>query len=303
MIQFILTAVLIFQERSIEQLVEELDSDSAESREVATVELIKRGEKALLKLQLSMKAASPESRRRIQRVLESIADNSAEELLKKLEKKLLDARSFSLSYTSESVVDTSETTVTVKSKGALFIKFPNKLLAEEQETILRGGEGQPLIAKSQFVSNGGKMRLKIHARESKELKPPANMIKFLAGNVSRLGAFGVQDALRFAYLKETPNRLDRDPQKIYTRSAAKAGEKEGIANTLTFSITGEMAQYATVTVKLWIDPERLTLLKRSQETQAVGGEVRHGKIMETYEDFSIDCDISDEKFELTEPGK
>jgi outer membrane lipoprotein-sorting protein len=159
--------------------------------------------------------------------------------------------------------------------GALLLKEGNKA-----KITIKGAKGDPWS-----VSDGKKLTVDAFqaAADGAEFDTPQNLNVRVSAAFVRRG---------FLDLTELPNRIrvhGTDPKEKLKVSDLKFGEKDGHAETLTYTLEEGTGR---AVVKLWYDPAGPTLKKRTLLIAAAP----QATVTETYDEFTLNKEIPDETF-------
>lgn len=199
-----------------------------------------------------------------------LQQETAEEAFKRLEESVLKAKSLSIKCRMDLAMGSQTATAT----GVLLLKGTNKM-----KITAVGAFGDPWA-----VSDGKK--LTVDARQAlsdgAEFASPKNLNADMATVMLRTG---------FVDLPLRPRRIQiygYDPKERLKVSDFQFGGKDGDLQTLTYVLQEGNGK---AEIKLWYDPKSLALKKRSSSVPD-----KKASVTETYEEFTLNGDIPDEKF-------
>jgi outer membrane lipoprotein-sorting protein len=214
-------------------------------------------------------------------------DKAAEEAFKKIEEKIVSAKTVSLNFSIESSK--------VGDQGAK--RGPQM---SGSMTLKDGNKGLLIHRTSQFpmdwvrVSDGNKITVSGLKMESET--PP----NFKFGTLKGLARIGWSPTVFLAF-----QMLDIGEQgkvfEAFVKSLEVSGVKfekdQGDAKVLSYRVTCSepysLERLETVSVELWYEPKTLHPLKRLVKTKSE-------TVIETYRDWVFNGDVPDEKFKLPE---
>jgi hypothetical protein len=287
----LLAAILLLQEKSADQLIEQLRSDKIEERNDATSQLRKLDVKALPALEKAAGDADPEVSRAAKEILREIKGRldaaAAEKMFRKIEETVDRARALKVRFTMELTEDGRDP---IAASGEVWVKTGNKLF------VVARVDGPAERKETRFIGAGGKM---VTERDGKATAPeptwPDLSVRMTSGFL-RVGIAALDKIAR--YHTPAPNE-ETDIKKILVLSDFRTGPDDGEARTLTYRVEAGKAEVLNVT--LTYDPLTCRLLKR---TTTLAKRNRHeATVVEKYEEFTLDAVIPDEKFSFPEEKK
>lgn len=275
----LLLVALLAQEKTAEQLIENLRSESVEDRESAARDLKKMGEAARPALEKAAGDKDREVATRAQAILDPMDLEAGQAVLNKLEETVLKAKTVKVRFKYEGRgpkggvgPETGSGTLLLKEGGRVRFEIAFSSL-EEKHRVTIVSDGTQLAASIDFAKPITKEAPKeLHSLFSKGL---------VRGGLVLMG-----------------NRQSTsDPNEFIKTQAARSGDGGDEGKTLIYSAllpqTGETAD-----IKLWYNPKsfeardrKIVLRKDGQITAS---------LTETYEEFTLNADIPDEKFKLPE---
>jgi|SRR5579862_536817 len=218
-------------------------------------------------------------------------DKTAEETFKKLTEILEKANSITVrrSTKGDSVAPNSkpnsEILLLLKegNKVRFEARFPNMPKEEAGETVMW------------LVSDGKRMMYRFGPTDSPQVKdtPPnlrAKLIEVLTYTDLSIGSY-------FTFLQATTRSVNPEPSDIVEVTKLAHGAEDGTVRTLTCRMIVAKKDFADI--RLWYDPKTWKPIKRTTTLLPPG----HSTLIETYDEFTIDADIPDEKFKLPEEKK
>jgi outer membrane lipoprotein-sorting protein len=175
-----------------------------------------------------------------------------------------------------------------KSTISLLLKDDNKVRVEL--TMRMGGRER----RGNIISDGSKLRIRFDSGDTQETPAATRVLwnRMLVRTGLMVGTFLFQDSVG--------NGKTVDPKDFLPVSDVKKGDDDGTAKTLTFTVT--LGGNDTAEVRLWYDPITFRIQKRTVLAKSKG-KPDQGSISETYEDFTLNAEIPDEKFKLPEEKK
>jgi len=209
---------------------------------------------------------------------------SAEEItFRKIEESILAAKTLRVNVSSDATLRWDKTELKCHFKGEL-------LLAEGHRIHLSGLMTQDgKETKGSLISDGKKLAQRPESEGEPKLSPKT-MDNFIRTAVARSGILGGQLIAGLAMAFETDR--ERDFREFFSVGGFENGDDEKGMKTLTYTLrmSGDNGQ-----VKIWYDPKSLKLLKRTLSFKGGGP---GSEFTETYEDFTVNTDISEDKFKL-----
>jgi outer membrane lipoprotein-sorting protein len=214
------------------------------------------------------------------------ADDPAETLFRKMEKKVIDAQTLSAKFTTE--VDAKEAG---PFKGRFAAAAGNKFRIE-MEGKVRGTEERITMvcdgAKVRMVGPGGM------PNDQDARKEMGGMIRVAAARVGLLAPL----FLTRARATDDPKKDDGDGEKAFAASGFKLGKKEAVggveAQAVEYTVTFA-GMKETFAVTTWIDPKTSLPVKR---VLVVPDGSKKVTITEMYTDFAVGGKVDDKDFVL-----
>jgi len=297
----LLAAVLLVQDRTPEQWIEQLRSERIEERETAVEALKKLGETARPQLEKSVKDQDTELAHRSQALLDALNSEVARRSFTKLEETLINAKTLSVRFRSDGKGPTDADKY--EASGTMLLKEGNKAFIEAR-TI-----GNQEKAELVFVSNGSmvssettrwRTNVPDHPGVRDESAGPMSsgtLKTELSAGLARIG----QSMSVTQIMVRTNARGNFNMRESNRPSEFQVGDNDGPYKTLTYRFRPEDSQCSVRETKLWYDPITYKLIKRRQVWKGEKG--IEGVLNETYEEFILNADIPDEKFKLPEEKK
>jgi len=199
-----------------------------------------------------------------------LQQETAEETFKRLEQSVLQAKSLSIKCRLDLAQGDQKATAT----GVLLLKETNRM-----KVSAVGAFGDPWA-----VSDGKKLTVdpRQGLADGAEFKSPKDLNAFMATAMLRKG---------FVDLPMLPRRIQiygLDLKERLKLSDFKFGEKDGDLQTLTYVLQEGSGK---VEITIWYDPKSLALKKRTWSFPS-----QKAAIAESYEEFTLNGEIPDEKF-------
>jgi outer membrane lipoprotein-sorting protein len=224
-------------------------------------------------------------------------DNEAEKLFRGMEKKLLAAKAFEVTFDYQFQGR--------KAKGELLVTQENKMRLKVIGHFEKQKAGFELVADGkQLKTKGAKLYVApngqpvVEAGGQSEWQAPKNFHAVLGGTVSRGGMWFTVLVMPYLQGGEGGRELNLDGEeskmKVYDFKlvgAEKAGEKEAKVVRYQFG-SGRGRDDEEIT--LWIDAKTLLPLKRSYTLNNSSA-----RIVENYHEFKLDPKIDTKAFELS----
>jgi outer membrane lipoprotein-sorting protein len=218
-----------------------------------------------------------------------LQDKSAEETFKKIEETVAAAKTLSLKFDVKLVkaVGVEESVL----KGTILLKKGDRMSLDS--AMIKGGDQREMM----FVSDGSQISARADGRIRGTKETPKDFNAHLTTLLTRAGAIHFIGGVTPVFFGDGLN-LEKAPSVTEIRT----GEDDGTLKTLTYKtvVTPLVAPPATVDVRLWYEPKSLRLVRR---TLSYKSETVSRIFNETYEEFTLDADIPDEKFKLPEEKK
>lgn len=289
----ILFSTFCIQAQTAEQLVKELASDKTEQRDQAAQALLKLGKEALPSLQKAASQADLEVAQRARAIIKVLDPRDSREALENINERLAKAKTIKVVFrggTTFRPKDIIEDQTTVFT-GEIFLKVGGKAYCSSS----RHAAGYKSGAESFLVCDGSTVLLGRVVTST--LPAPAGLREALEMALVRMGlcataTFGgyIVDILRgdtnFENFASTLQLADY------------AGlEDDGKFRVLAYTLKGTTYGMAGK-VRVWYDPSTYRPIKRLIE---IGSS--NTRITESYEEFTLDGEIPDEKFKIPTESK
>ncbi len=215
-------------------------------------------------------------------VLALLQDDPAE-TLKKLEERLVRAKTFQVAYRAEATIRFGPEKRVTKAEATLKVKGPAKFRVDEkldEHTVTIASDGEWVVSKS-----GG-------AKEQR--RPMKNSAERFAILYARMGLM-TSAWISMVNEDKDPSADDEeylpDLRKLASYSGTVSAGEKAIRYTVTYRKRGEEAD-STATVTVWLDANGLPSQRKTEHTSGVRMVVAE----ETYSDWKIDEDIDDAVF-------
>jgi len=230
-----------------------------------------------------------------------LQDKVAEETFKKIELATMNARTLSMKF------EFQDPDRQVQGSGTVLAKA-NKLNLVYQAQAFVDGKIQG--GKTHLMCDGQNM-VKVTSSGARQV----NVINVVATAILRTGfsrlmaAFDNLGSDPGAEEKEVPLHPGAsdlkavDPAHTFEVKGIATGDDDGEIKTLTYFMKekGHTKAYA---VRVWYDPKTFALRKRTVTgSMGFGGKGPETTVTETYEEFTLNADIPDEKFKLPQEKK
>jgi outer membrane lipoprotein-sorting protein len=226
-----------------------------------------------------------------------LQDKTAEETFKKLEETIEKAKTVTIKFKWERKPTKKQPTPSAAS-GSIFWKEGNK--ASVSVKFYEGQDPQ-LRQEWSLVSDGTQMKASGVLEMAAKSATPKDLVSGLAKILVRGGIYHFDSIMLLACSgnKGKEKLSMEDCVGAVQVMRLKAGEDDKAAKTLGYSLVSIDPDHE---IRLWYDPASYRLLRRTYATNpfALDPEFR---LTETYEEFSLNADIPDEKFKLPEEKK
>lgn len=283
----ILAASLLVQDKSVEDLIQGLKSETVEARREARRALEKLGNAALPALEKAARGPDFEIRRDLWEIIEAILSAPGIEILKQLEDRISASATISIKCKWQQGTEEIHT-----MSAQILLKKKEKIRVEASWTSKRGPRDILLISNGDFAC----------------YRPPGDPgdgnrqeFRFVpADGLNRrfVEEFAALDVLAAVTLWGQPLNAQ---QRVWNSGSARSritkaavGPEEDGLGTLTY-------QYAVLSnpfkVKVWYDKTTFRLSKRTREMDQPLGEGRT-TVTETFDEWNVGSDIPDEKFHI-----
>jgi outer membrane lipoprotein-sorting protein len=290
----LLAALLLLQEKTAEQLVEQLRSDQPDQRDAAVRELLRLGESSVSALEKATKDKDPEVALRARWAIRVVNPASSREAIQNIEEAISKARSVRVVFEGETHrldKDTGEDFKTTFA-GEVFLKKGNRAYY----SMKRVAEFKHDPAECILISDGSQVHGGGGVLPSR-VETPEDLQSSLSIAVARTGPCAssevVWDILGFNIRHENTGKMSETLQLSAFSPLADDGESKVLGYTLASTKYG-----TTGKVQLWYDPKTYRLIKRKLTNSG-----RNTTITETFKEFTLNADIPDEKFKLPEEKK
>jgi hypothetical protein len=287
----LLAAAILLQDPTVEQLIEKLGSEHIEEREKAATKLIELGLTALPALEAAVRSGDAEIASRAEQILRPIRAQIARRSFQAFEVKIRAATHLRTRFTLH--IERNELEPLERKGTGLVEDFEGEFLSASPQKIhavLRNMRSLT-VEPRRMICDGEFFTTRTEVSSWNKRSAPAD----LGG---KLTTALVRSGLGYWWMA-TEGFLFRDPRAGQVLSDFRAGEPEGSVSTILYKLS-DQEHVATLQVKVWYDPKIVKLVKRTLDGEMLG---KKWSSTESYEDFSIDADITDEKFKLPEEKK
>jgi outer membrane lipoprotein-sorting protein len=220
-------------------------------------------------------------------------DKTAEDTFRKIEETIQKAKTLSIKFHFKAAKLTSDEELELD--GTFLSKDGNRIRLEC--STLRGELKRELPI---IVSDGSRVASFADGKIRQEKEASHNFNATLAVLTTRGGVVSLMAGIQSLLVgekKDTPNAGE-----AMSITEIEMGEDDGAMKTLNYKTVIKLppSRTASVEVRLWYEPESLKLVKRTMSHKGKSGS---GTITETYNEFTINADIPDEKFKVPEEKK
>ena len=283
----LLLAVAFFvQDKTAEQLIEQLSSDSVEERGQAREQLKRMGKSAIPALEKAAKGNDAEVIQSARDILEYIRTAPAAEAFGKIEETLRKAKTLRVVFKGEESTKGGKTV----SAGTALTKEGNKVRVSHSQ----GAAGRELTTK--IISDGATLAMPLGEHDPDKRKPPRNLSKLIASALARIGIGEAFMCIRHVSLDDHPGGEEPAPEEIWKISDLQEGPDEDGLKTLLYKVK-PIKRDIPLQAKLWYEARTFKLKRRVLTFES--GEV-HWTDTEVYEEIVLDADVPDTTFEFTE---
>jgi outer membrane lipoprotein-sorting protein len=287
---FLLAAVLLMQDKSAEQLVDQLRSDKVEERNKAARELKKLEEAALPALEKAARDPDTDVSRSAKEILTELRSTLdarlAEKAFRKIEETIDKAKTMKVKFTLSLDEPRSDREEKPSASGEYCVKEGNRVFIL---LLDRGRESRIIADGTRMLMPGGRNG------EVPEAAWP-RLGELMTTGFVRAGIVSLDF---YCHRRPAAPGEEIEIKKVLQVSDFKCGPDEREAKTITFNCS--MArEFQSQAVSLTYDPKTYRLLKR---TTAVAGGAKVVSVVERYEEFILNADIPDDQFKLPETKK
>lgn len=285
-VHVVFAALLLFQDRSVEQLIEKLRSDNSGDRTEAREQLKKLGSQAESALEKASKDPDLNFSQEARQTLDSIRTGRAMELFSKIEATVQKAKTIRVTFKGQGEGQEGKTT----SEGSGFLKEGNKVRIFETMPTGHGGTLSPRI-----LSDGVTLAMPLGEDDPDKRVPPKKFSILVASALVRVGIGDAFMSLRHASMQDDPKLDGPSPDELWTVTDLKEGPDEAPLKTLLYKVK-PIDRDVPLLAKLWYDP--LTFIPRKHHLTFDNGTVKWTS-GERYEELALNTDIPDERFAFT----
>jgi HEAT repeats len=288
----LLAILLLVQDPSLDPLVEQLRSDTADVREDAARRLQKWGAAALPVLKKALEDKDPEVAARCREILDRIRSDEAAAQFRKMEDALSRARTVRIKFKLESVTHGPQIENRTTHQGVLLLKQGNKVHLTGENS------GRLMNFRYTMVSDGTRMLLRSSVqKEDREVETPEKLGAAVCRVTARSGPSSV-----FSIVTSKEANLE-DTMDVIKLGEFKELPAEGATKKLSYRLMIENPAAITIRGTLSYDAASLRPLQRSLKItfgEDKGGE---GNSTEVYEEYVLDAELPDGTFALPEEKK
>jgi hypothetical protein len=295
-----LLLTLVLQEKPsqrVRDLIEKLGSEKIEDRESAAKALVSYGKSALPALEEAIMREDKELSSRARGIVESIMDQLAPDTLGQIEQALSQAKTIRVIYKSLGEVRFKEGTTKLMGQGAVLLKESRKLRLEVE---YNGVGYEPGERSSAIVlSIGDRLKRKEPGKEWIESPLPANLTQTFAILLTRVGTVSLNE-MGLGHAGETD-----DVGKRYQISDVHSCLRDEKGDSLTFKVKDTKEPGTIEECRLWYDAKTFRLIQRKWKVKDQKTELglMNAEMCDTFDEFILNGDIPEAKFQLPEKEK
>jgi hypothetical protein len=288
-----LTAVLLLQSPTPEELIERLRSDRVEIRDAALKELKRGGNSSIPALEKAVKDPDVELASRAQEVIRIFKAEACAATFQEMSQDLLKSRSARVQFRSRASVTRLREAETLECSGEIWSQEGGKLylrssvaVNDRRRTFLMVSNGTRTVTHwSQCAMDHSETRIGL-----------THQVKVA---LSQMGPTFLTLLISGAPLGNGLNSFV-DPQRFEQQAEISYGGEEGRMAILTYA-TRSLQGAGALKGALWYDPLNRRVYRRrlsgfADRTEAGTDFTEH------FDEFSLNVDIPDEKFTLPEKG-
>lgn len=283
----LLAAVLFLQDKTVEQLIENLRSDKIEVRNNAAVELTKRGEPVVPMLEKAAQDKNQEVARFAKEILKDIRDplrnETAEETFNRMTEKLTGSKTLSVTLKVDFTRADKQPNFEAGRGFSLMMKGADKVrLTPIQKE--KGGE-EVLVSDGETV-------------QGQKAWPPKVFRDDVLIGLTRVGvnlSLYIGGSIRMRQDLVVERRVE---DRMIIKGIQLKGQ-DALGRIIGYEVT--FGDREIVDVQVWCDLKTRLPRKRIASTRGEGQNLQH--FSELYEDWILDAEIPDQKFKLPEKKK
>lgn len=291
----LLTAAILFQDKSPEELIQSLRSDKVEDRDIATKKLKELGETARPFLVKAATDKDTEVSNRAESLLSLLDEARARATLQKIQEVFETAKVLRVRLSSTENLPRTATTGSkprFEAEATFVLGQGNRAWVET--TVWRGENS---TFKQSIVSDGARLKAKWsgplgEGEKAGDCFPALN--KYLAASLLYRISNDPLEFMRVTLFIVPP----KETAKHYQVSDVKVGQ-DGRSRYLTYTVHCERETPPSANVKLWFNPDTYKPLKRHITIDSK----REVSAAEIFEEVTLDPEIPEELFRVQETKK
>jgi type II secretion system protein G len=282
---YLLLALLLFsQDKGMDQLIEQLRSDSARDRTEAREELKRAGKAAIPALEKAGRDADPNLAQEARQLLEVIRAAPAIKAFARIEDTLRKAKTIRVSYKGEGDSAKGKST----SEGRVCLTRENRARVMSVTTSPYGALSPKII------SDGVTLSMPLGEDDPDKRITPKNLSDLIAAALARIGVGDAFMNIRRASMGEPPGYV-WTADDLWKVTDLTEGADEGAFKTLTYKVKPEDRDIP-LSAKLWYDPVSDKIKKR---TMTFDDGTTKWSSTERYEEVAFDAEIPEGTFTFT----
>jgi len=286
-------SLLLSQEGTVEQLIERLRSDSIEVREKASRDLLAKGVDVVAALEPLKADPDAELVSRVQELLDLLARKAFD----RVEATVYGVTTLRVRISGSGAICRGAATDRLTTSATILVGLIDK--ASHIARTERKGEPDEAF---DLVSDGFDMtgHLDPHA-EPKTGMTPSNLKEGILAMLFLVGEEPLRETERRWQLLRRLDGERPNPRRSCRVSGLAVRKESGRYQTLSFRVEGPEVPQGEASVRLTYDAATGAPVKRVLTT--FDEELRPAEFVETFEEFSINADIPEEKYRLPEEKK
>lgn len=286
-------SLLLFQEGTVEQLIERLRSDLVDVREKASRDLLEKGVDAVAALEPLKADADAELAARVRELLDRLARKAFD----RVERTVTGVNTLRVRISGSGAICRGAATDRLTTSATILLG----LIDKASHVARSERKGRP-DESFDLVSDGFDMTGHLDPRaEPKPGMTPSNLKEGILAMLFLVGEEPLRETERRWHLNRRPGEERPAPHRSCRVSGLSVRKENARCETLRFRVEGPEVPLGEALVRLTYDAATGVPVKRVLTTADEDG--RPAEFVETFEEFSINADIPEEKFRLPEERK